>query len=161
MAIENKCSICSEKKNQASIEESRQLSQALKAMAGNCCQGVEKVIITENGVTGECCDRHSMETALFIEGRHGFSQTQLEPPMDRVLTNVIGFWGQHQGANDIFQGTFDVTVTPDHHMHLLLKALQWHQLVVQTGTTPPDISPQEHHSEWKNRTKAQRQRTAL
>ena len=73
--------------------------------------------------------------------------------MDKALTNVIGFWGQHQGASDTLQGTFKVSVTPDHHMCLLLKALQRPQFVVQTGTTPPDISPQEHHSEWKKQNK--------
>ena len=101
MARENKQSISSEKKSQLAIKESRHLSWVLRAMKGNGCQGVEKVTITENRSTRECHDRHSMERALFTEGRRRFSQTQFEPPMDGNLTNDIGFWGQHQGAHDI------------------------------------------------------------
>ena len=147
MARENKCSISSEKKSQSAIEESRHLSRALRAMKGNCRQGVEKVTITKNGSTWECHDRHSMERALFTEGHCHFSQTQFDPPMDRNLTNDIGFWGQRQGANDILHGACDVSKTPDIHMQLLPKALQMPQSVIQVGTTSPEISPQEHHME--------------
>ena len=34
-------------------------------------------------------------------------------------------------------------------MQLLLNALQMPQSVIQEGTMSPEISPQEHHTEWK------------
>ena len=123
VAKENKHSVCSKKKSQSAIKESQQLSQMLRAMKGNQHQGVEKVTVTENGIAREYRDMHSMETVLFTEGHHHFSQTQFESPMDGSLTNAIGFWDQCQGACEILQGAFDASKTLDNHMHLLLKAL--------------------------------------
>ena len=86
LAKENKRSIQAERKSKIAIEEARRLGRALKAMKGNVRQGVEKVTITENGITRKCNTPSAVERALFMEGRRRFSQTENKPPMNLRVT---------------------------------------------------------------------------
>ena len=79
-------------------------------MKGTSKQEVDKVTITRNNTTMEYTTQGTMENALFIEGTRRFSQTENEPPMQKHLIDLIGYWGQKAGAQQILDGTFDSSI---------------------------------------------------
>ena len=118
-------------------------------MKGSSRQRVEKVTITENGVTWECNAPSTMERVLVMEGMRRFSQTNREPPMNPKVTKAMSFWGQKPVVQKILRGEFDMSTVQDKSLCDLIKKLQTANAILKLGEETTQITPMEQHTEWK------------
>ena len=103
-----------------------------------------KVFITTNQGRVECSNKEDIEWACITENKKRFSQVHTTPPMKTDILEWVGTCAENEAAEEILNGTADLSHIEDTYLKLLLENMRRTNIVTKHGLISTNISIAEH-----------------
>ena len=103
-----------------------------------------QVFITTNQGRVNCSNKEDIEWACITENKKRFSQVHNKPPMQTDILEWVGTCAKNKAAEDILNGTADLSHIDDPHLKLLLENMRRPNIVTEHGLISTNITIEEH-----------------
>ena len=162
MANKNQTSVLIERKKRKNIQKQKEAGRALTRLKRGERPMATKVFITTKQGRVECNNKEDIEWACITENKKRFSQVHTTPPMQTDILEWVGTCAENEAAEEILNGTADLSHIEDTYLKLLLENMRRPNIVTKHGLIPTNISISEHREGWrKQKSKTSSERSQL
>ena len=103
-----------------------------------------KVFITVDQGRVEFSNKEDIKWACITENQKRFSQVHNTPPMQKVILEWVGTCAENEAAEDILDGTVDLSHIDDPYLKLLLENMRRTTIVTAHRLISTNITIAEH-----------------
>ena len=149
LANKNRTSVQTERKKRKNIQKQKEAGRALTRLKRKERPMATKVFITSDQGRVECSNKEDIEWACITENQKRFSQVHDTPPMQKDILDWVGTCAENEAAEDILNGTADLSHIDDPYLKLLLENMRRPNIVTAHGLISTNITLEEHRKGWR------------